>query len=74
MNGGPMEIKLINIAELSAYLSTPVATIYMWTHQKKIPHIKMGRAVRFDREEIVHWLEEKRVASQGTKSQALSLV
>jgi excisionase family DNA binding protein len=63
--------RLLKIGELSAYLETPVATIYMWTHQKKIPHLKMGRAVRFDLRDIDGWLKEKRVSAiSGNKTEA----
>ncbi len=52
----------LRVEELSAYIGTPVATLYTWTHQKKIPHLKVGRSVRFDRREIERWLKERRVA------------
>lgn len=59
---GSVEKKLLRVEELSAYMGTPVATLYTWTHQKKIPHLKVGRSVRFDREEINLWLKGRRVA------------
>ncbi len=56
-----MERRLVKIEELSRYLDTPVATLYTWTHQKKIPHVKMGRSLRFDLTEIDGWVNERRV-------------
>ena len=52
------EKRLINIDELSEYLSTPVGTLYQWISQKRIPYVKLGRSVRFDLEEINQWLKE----------------
>lgn len=52
----------MKIEDLSVYLDTPVATIYTWTHQKKIPHVKIGRSLRFDLAEIDLWVNERRVA------------
>ena len=59
---GSVEKKFLRVEELSAYMGTPVATLYTWTHQKKIPHLKVGRSVRFDRDEINLWLKGRRVA------------
>lgn len=58
-----MEKRLMDVAELSGYLSVPLPTLYTWTHQRKIPHFKVGRSVRFDRVEIDSWLEARRVAA-----------
>ena len=59
--GNIVEKRFLRIEELSEYMGTPVATLYTWTHQKKIPHLKMGRSVRFDLREIETWLNERRV-------------
>lgn len=56
-----MERKLINIQELSGYLGVPLPTLYTWTHLKKIPYVKIGRVLRFDRVEIDDWVEKKKV-------------
>lgn len=57
-----MDKRFLTVEELSCYIGTPVATLYTWTHQKKIPHLKLGRTLRFDRVEIDGWLESRRVA------------
>lgn len=61
--GNPIltEKRLMNIAELSGMLGVCVNTIYSWISQKKIPHVKLGHLVRFDREQIHHWLQSKRI-------------
>jgi excisionase family DNA binding protein len=58
-----MDKRLLTVDELSQYMCTPVPTLYTWTHQKKIPHLKLGRALRFDRIEIDSWLQSRRVAA-----------
>ena len=35
-----LEKRFLRIEELSEYMGTPVATLYTWTHQKKIPHLR----------------------------------
>jgi excisionase family DNA binding protein len=56
-----MDKRFLTVDELSEYLAMPVATLYTWTHQRKIPHIKLGRGLRFDRLEIDKWLESRKV-------------
>ena len=53
-----MKDQLLDIKQLSGYLGISVNTLYSWVSQKRIPHIKMGRLVRFDLEIINKWLEE----------------
>lgn len=60
-NGGYAR-QLMDIRSLSEFLKLPVRTIYQWTYQNKVPHIKLGRCLRFDPETILEWLERKRVA------------
>jgi excisionase family DNA binding protein len=47
--------------ELSVYLSLPLNTIYAWTSQRRVPHRKIGRLIRFNILEIEEWLHDKKV-------------
>lgn len=50
--------RLLNVQELSEYLSLPSATIYTWVSLGRIPGVvRLGRALRFDRGEIDGWVE-----------------
>ena len=44
--------KLMTITELSEWLNIPVPTLYLWVHQRRLPHIKIGRLLRFERAAI----------------------
>lgn len=66
-----MDKRFLTVDELSDYLAAPVATLYTWTHQRKIPHIKLGRGLRFDRLEIDKWVEARKV---GMAPAALELL
>jgi excisionase family DNA binding protein len=62
-----MEKRLFNIDELSTYLAVPRGTIYNWISQKKLPYVKIGRRVKFDKEDIDKMINEKKVlAYKGT--------
>ena len=53
--------RLIEIDELSAMLGVSKNTLYDWCAVKKIPHIKLGKFLRFNVDEIEAWLQSKRV-------------
>jgi excisionase family DNA binding protein len=56
--------KLINIEELSKYLSVPKGTLYTDVCLRKIPAkaiVKLGRSLRFDKEAIDQWIEASRI-------------
>jgi len=55
------EKRFIGIKECSEYLGIPKGTLYSWTFSRKIPHIKMGRLVKFDLIELEAWIKERKV-------------
>ena len=54
-------MKYLNIQELSSHINVKVKTIYSWISLKEIPHFKLGRLVRFEKDEIDRWIEQKKV-------------
>lgn len=63
--GAPLP--LLTIDELAAELGLAKATLREWCWQKRIPYVKLGRAVRFRREEIEAWLRAHAVAPDGPR-------
>ncbi|MFH0985548.1 MAG: helix-turn-helix domain-containing protein [Candidatus Omnitrophota bacterium] len=56
--------RLIEIDELSSMLGVSKNTLYDWCAVKKIPHIKLGKFLRFSAAEIEAWLQAKRVIAK----------
>jgi excisionase family DNA binding protein len=54
-----------DIADLSSYLKVKVKTIYAMTSD--IPHYRVGKLIRFRKQEIDAWLESKRGNVQDIK-------
>ena len=52
--------RLLTIDQLSELLQVKKSTIYQWTHEEFIPHVKLGRLVRFREAEVMSWLEKKK--------------
>jgi len=53
--------KLLTIDELAEVLSAKKSTIYQWVHLGLIPHVKVGRLLRFREEDIEKWLASRQV-------------
>lgn len=52
---------LMTVKEAARYLSVSVSTLYGWVWQRRIPFIKMGRALRFDRIDLEHFVQANRI-------------
>jgi excisionase family DNA binding protein len=55
---------LINIRQASQFLSVSVSTLYGWIWQRRIPYIKVGRAVRFDIQDLEKFVNSSRYAAR----------
>lgn len=58
---------LLAIQDLSVQWRIPKATIYNWVSQGRLPHIKLGRCLRFDPEEIRRFEERSKLYSSGKR-------
>ncbi len=54
---------MLNTHKLAKELNLSESGIYQMVSQRKIPFIKIGRAIRFDLEDIEKWIEEKKILS-----------
>lgn len=54
--------KLIDADELCELCGFRKSFVYSLTHQKKIPHYKVGHMLRFKLSEIFTWLDKKMVS------------
>ena len=50
---------LLTAAEIAKYLGVPVSTIYKWTHEGFIPHVKLGKLLRFRLADVERWVEKR---------------
>ena len=53
--------KLLGINEVSDIMGVKINTLYSWVHQNKIPHLKIGRLVKFRQSDLERWLEGKTI-------------
>ena len=62
----------LSIEELSTYLSIKPKTLY--ARVKDIPHYKVGRLIRFRKDDIDAWMEQHRVVKEETSRPAIEHV
>jgi excisionase family DNA binding protein len=57
----PKSTRLFDIQEAARYTGVSATTLYKWVSQRKIPHIKMGRLVKFDPAKLDEWIKQQTV-------------
>jgi excisionase family DNA binding protein len=48
---------LLTIREAAQYLAVSVSTLYGWVWQRRVPFVKIGRALRFDPRDLAAFVE-----------------
>ena len=51
--------KLLKPEEVAELLGVEKSTIYQWTHQGFIPHVKLRNLVRFRPKAIAEWVQKR---------------
>jgi excisionase family DNA binding protein len=57
---GGAQRRLVTVQEAARYLAVSVSTLYGWVWQRRVPFIKMGRALRFDLGDLEIFVEANR--------------
>ena len=50
---------VLTVQQVASLLQKKVRTIREMSYQKKIPHFKVGRSLRYSRSEILMWLDQE---------------
>ena len=64
VRAGVLRKETLNIDEAVLLTGYNKGYIYKLTHDKKIPHYKCGRELRFDRDELNAWMRANKVKTQ----------
>ena len=57
--------RLVTVQEMAAILRVPKSWLYERTRHNQIPHLKLGRYVRFEPEHVIAYFKEKQQREQG---------
>jgi excisionase family DNA binding protein len=55
----------LTVQEAAALLRVPVSWLYERTRTNSVPHVKLGKYLRFDRDELIAWIAELRRDGRG---------
>jgi excisionase family DNA binding protein len=56
--------RLLTPDEVADLLGVKKSTIYQWTRQGFIPHVKLGRCLRFREARVLEWVEKRSEAGR----------
>jgi excisionase family DNA binding protein len=54
------ESGLLTVKEAASFLAVSTSTLYGWVHQRRIPFVKVGRALRFELAELQKFIQSNR--------------
>ena len=54
------ESGLITVQDAAKFLAVSVSTLYGWVYQRRIPFVKVGRALRFELAELHKFIQANR--------------
>jgi excisionase family DNA binding protein len=63
--------QLLTSEEVAARLGVKLSTVRQWVHERYIPHVKLGRSVRFDPRVIEEWV--KKCSKEGRTERGIDL-
>jgi excisionase family DNA binding protein len=55
----------LTVQEAADLLRVPVSWLYERTRTNSVPHVKLGKYLRFDREELTAWVDKLRRDGRG---------
>lgn len=55
---------LVNVHEAARFLTVSPSTLYGWVWQRRIPFVKIGRAVRFDMADLERFIAQNRTRAR----------
>lgn len=58
--------RLVNVNEAAKYLAVSVSTLYGWAWQRKLPFVKVGRALRFDLADLETFIRVNRTEARSS--------
>jgi excisionase family DNA binding protein len=56
--------ELLNVTEAARFLAVSPSTLYGWVWQRRIPFVKVGRAVRFDMTDLERFVSQNRIEAR----------
>ena len=62
---GLLTKRLLTVDEAARLLAVSVSTLYGWVYQRRIPFVKVGRALRFDVNDLEKFIQANRTQARA---------
>jgi len=59
--------EFLKIGEVSKILKVPVGTLHRWKKERGLPAIKVGKALRFKKSDVLEWFESHSINGKKEK-------
>jgi excisionase family DNA binding protein len=56
--------RLMAVNDAAQYLAVSSSTLYGWVHQRRIPFVKVGRALRFEVADLDDFIQRNRTQAR----------
>lgn len=56
--------RLVDVQAAASYLAVSVSTLYGWVWQRRIPFVKVGRALRFDLNDLDNFIAANKTSTR----------
>jgi excisionase family DNA binding protein len=56
--------RLVTVNDAAKYLAVSVPTLYGWVYQRRIPFVKVGRALRFELVDLDAFIQRNRTRAR----------
>jgi len=53
--------KLWTIEDVAEFFQVKVSVVKYWLYHADFPHIKLGKQIRFDSEDVKDWVEKQKI-------------
>ncbi len=63
VSNGAIGRRLLNVGEAAHYLGLSVDTLHKWVQTREFPHVKAGRALRFDLVALNRYIDEHTIGT-----------
>jgi len=64
---GWLNLRLLNVQEVAELIGVKPSTIYQWTSQGFIPHVKIGKLVRFNEDDVMKWVDATKTGGRKNR-------
>jgi len=73
-SGRDLSSGFLNVQHIAEYLKVRVSTVYTLGKEKRIPHYRIGRQIRFKKSEIDEWMAGQKEPVVDVKVEAKKIV